>query len=178
VPKSNIKFVSIQKKSVNVHVCFVFFIVCLYICICECLLQNNNHKTKHQNDTTFKQHSCVRGPLRECRSIRSGASGLPYDCTPLVCISAAIGLLAVWLHNKPKTKNQKSWYDKRRNDEFCELRRMGEHLAEGAAKDTGYVHATVFPARVASSKHVSPLATGRSLGPFSTVGEGCKTQVV
>jgi len=26
---------------------------------------------------TSKQHSCVQGPLRECRSIRSGASGLP-----------------------------------------------------------------------------------------------------
>ena len=28
--------------------------------------------------STSKQHSCVRGPWRECRSIRSGASGLPY----------------------------------------------------------------------------------------------------
>jgi len=54
--------------------------------------------------TTDNQHSCVRGPLRECRSIRSGASGLSYYCTPLVCISVLIGLLAVWRHNKPKTK--------------------------------------------------------------------------
>ena len=38
-------------------------------------------------------------------------------------------------------------------------RGTGGRLAEGAAKDTGYVRATVFPARVASSKHVSPLAT-------------------
>ena len=30
------------------------------------------------------------------------ASGLPYYCAPLVCISAVIGLLAVWRHNKPK----------------------------------------------------------------------------
>jgi len=42
----------------------------------------------------------------ECRSIRSGASGLPYYCAPLVCISVVIELLAVWRHNKPKTKNQ------------------------------------------------------------------------
>jgi len=56
--------------------------------------------------STSKQHSCVRGPLRECRSIRSGASGLPYYCTPLVFISAVIGLLVVWRHNKPKIKNQ------------------------------------------------------------------------
>jgi len=40
---------------------------------------------------------------------------------------------------------------KRRNDEFCEPRRTGAHLAEGAVKDTGYVHATVLPAHVASS---------------------------
>jgi len=54
--------------------------------------------------STSKQHSCVRGPLRECRSIRSGASGLPYYCTPLVYISDVIGLLSVWRHNKPKTQ--------------------------------------------------------------------------
>ena len=30
--------------------------------------------------------------------------GLPYYCTPRVCISVVIGLLAVWRHNKPKTK--------------------------------------------------------------------------
>jgi len=39
--------------------------------------------------------------LRECRSIRSGASGLPYYCAPLVCVSEVIELLAVWRHNKP-----------------------------------------------------------------------------
>jgi len=83
-------------------VCFVLFIVCLYICVCECPLQNNNHKTKHNNNTTSKQHEHVRGPLRECRSIWSGASGLPYYCAPLVCVSAVIDSLAVWWHNKPK----------------------------------------------------------------------------
>ena len=45
MPKSNIRFISIQNNSVIVHVCFVLFIVCLYICVCECLLQNNNYKT-------------------------------------------------------------------------------------------------------------------------------------
>ena len=38
----------------------------------------------------------VRVPLQECRSIRSGASGLPYYCAPLVCVSDVIDLLAVW----------------------------------------------------------------------------------
>ena len=55
----------------------------------------------------FNTTSWVRGPLRECRSIRSGASRLPYYCTPLVCISVVIELRSVWQHNKPKTKNQK-----------------------------------------------------------------------
>jgi len=88
-------------------VCFVLFIVCLYICVCECLLQNNNHKTKHKNNTTSKHHPRVRGPLQECRLIRSGASGLLYYCAPLVCVSEVIELLAVWRYNKPKT-NKKS----------------------------------------------------------------------
>ena len=47
---------------------FVLSIVCLYICVCECLLQNMNHKTKHKNNITLNQHSCVRGPLREYRA--------------------------------------------------------------------------------------------------------------
>ena len=31
------------------------------------------------------------GPLRECRLIWSGASGLPYYCAPLVCVPGVIG---------------------------------------------------------------------------------------
>jgi len=80
------------------HSCFVLFLVCLYVCVCECLLHNNLRMY------TSNQYSNIRGPLRECRSIRSGASGLPYYCAPLVCVSAVIELLAVWRHNKPKTK--------------------------------------------------------------------------
>ena len=116
MPKSNKKIIPIQNKFVIVYMCFVLFTVCLYICVCECLLQNNNHETKHQNSTISQQHEYVRGPLRECRSIRSGASGLlyycaplvPYYCTPLVCDSEVIESLAVWRHNKPKSKNQGS----------------------------------------------------------------------
>jgi len=47
---------------------------------------------------TSKQHSCVQGTLQECRSIQSGASGLPYYCTPLVCVPAVLGALTVCLH--------------------------------------------------------------------------------
>jgi len=101
ISTSNITFITIQNKSVIVHVCFVCFIVCLYICVCECLLQHSNHKIKHKNITTSNPQAYVRGPLRECRSIRSGASGLPYYCALLVCISVVIELLAVWRYNKP-----------------------------------------------------------------------------
>ena len=40
--------------------------------------------------------------MPECRSIRSGAFGLPYYCAPLVCVSAVMESLAVWRHNKPQ----------------------------------------------------------------------------
>jgi len=53
---------------------------------------------------TSNQYSYVRGPLRECRSIRSGASRVPYYCVPLVCVSDVMELLPMWWHNKPKTK--------------------------------------------------------------------------
>ena len=66
----------------------------------ECLLHKNIRMY------TSNQYPYVRGPLRECRSIRSGASGLPYYCALLVCVSEVIELLAVWRQNKPKTKNQ------------------------------------------------------------------------
>ena len=75
-------------------VCFVPFLACLYNCVCEYPLQNNS-----------QQHWSVRGPLRECRSIRSGASGLRYYYAPLVCVSAVLESLTVWRHTKPKTKN-------------------------------------------------------------------------
>jgi len=105
ISTSNITFITIQNKSLLVHVCIVLFIVCLYICVCECLLQNNNHQTKHKNNTTSKEHSC--------RSI----AGVPFDsvrrfrATLLLrttCMRRwVIELLAVWRHYKPKTKNQK-----------------------------------------------------------------------
>ena len=63
-------------------VCLFFF--CLYVCVCL--------------------YFQIQGPLQECRSIRPGASGLPYYCTPRVCVPDVIALLAVWRHNKPKPK--------------------------------------------------------------------------
>jgi len=40
-----------------------------------------------------------------CRSaFDPGASGLPSYCTPLVCVPAVIGGLAVWRHNNKQKK--------------------------------------------------------------------------
>ena len=54
--------------------------------------------TKVLNETTASDR------VSRCL-IRSGASGLPYYCALLVCVSAVMDSLAVWRHNKPKIKN-------------------------------------------------------------------------
>jgi len=92
---SNIKFIPFQNQSIIVHVCFVLFIVCLYICICECLHQNNNHKTKHKTNTN-------------CGSaFEPGASGLPYYCTS-ICVRSCCNWRASNVNFKPKKKS--CWY--------------------------------------------------------------------
>jgi len=91
MPKSNIKFIPIQNKFVIDHVCFVLFIVCLCICICERLIQNNNHKTKHKNNTN-------------CGSaFEPGASGPPYYCTSICVRSWCNWRASLWIPN-PKKK--------------------------------------------------------------------------
>jgi len=48
-----------------------------------------------------------QGPLRECCSILPGAFGLPYQYIQLVCVSDALGGLAVWRYNNNhKTKHE------------------------------------------------------------------------
>ena len=66
---------------------FVLFLFCLYICAC-----------------IFLQ---IQGPLRDCRSIRSGYCRSLHYCAPLVCVPAVIGVLAAWWRYKLKTRNQK-----------------------------------------------------------------------
>ena len=77
----------------------------------------------------------VRGPLRECRSIRPGGSGLPYYCTPPVCVPAVLGTLGVWrLLNKklPSCKDVKLGQSSSElKKERCEL--QGEPLLRGGA---------------------------------------------
>ena len=69
--------------------------------------QTYKYTTSKQHSSNTQLHSCVQGPLREktkkqseCCSIRPGAFGLPYYCTPPVCVSDVIEVLAVWQHNK------------------------------------------------------------------------------
>jgi len=94
MPKSNIKFIPIQNKSVIVHVCFVLFIVCLHICVCECLLQNNNHKTKHNNHIN-------------CGSaFEPGTSGLPYYCAS-ICVRSWCTWRGSSVDSKPNKKRKK-----------------------------------------------------------------------
>ena len=66
--------------------CFVLFLFCVFTCVCYAF--------------KFKVH---------CGSaFEPGASGLPYHCTPPVCVPALLGALAVWRHNKKKQKKSKS----------------------------------------------------------------------
>jgi len=93
MPKSNIKFILIQNKFVIVHVCFVLFIVCLKICVCECLLQNNNHRTKHKNNTN-------------CGSaFELGASGLSCYCAS-ICVRSWCNWRASSVDSKPKKESK------------------------------------------------------------------------
>ena len=82
----------------SIETWLLVFLVCLCVCVCKCLLHNNRRMY------TSNQYSYVWGPLRECHSIQSGASGLPYYCTPRVRISVVIGLLTAWWRNKQETK--------------------------------------------------------------------------
>jgi len=92
--KWNVKFSTNQNKSVIVHVCFVLFIFCLYICICECLLQNNNHQTKHKNNTN-------------CGSaFEPGASGLPYYCAS-ICVRSWCNWCASSVDSKTKQNKKR-----------------------------------------------------------------------
>ena len=47
--------------------------------------------------------------VHDCGSaFEPGASGLPYYFTPLVCVSAVLGALAVWRHDNQTSKDKPS----------------------------------------------------------------------
>jgi len=66
-------------------VLFYFSFVCLHVCAYA-------FKSKVHYESAF-------GP---------GAFGLPYNCTPPVCVPAVLGGLAVWRHNNIQKKKQRS----------------------------------------------------------------------
>jgi len=63
-------------------VCCNLFLVCVYICVCECLLQNNIAGVPSSR-ATF---------------------GFPQYCASTVLVPAELGTLAVWIPNTPKKK--------------------------------------------------------------------------
>ena len=70
--------------------------------VCISAYANDYFKT-----TIIKQNiKIILLALLEYRSIRSGASGNPYYCAPLVCVSDVMESPAVWWNNKPKTKKK------------------------------------------------------------------------
>jgi len=95
----------------------------------------------------------VRGPLRERRSIRSGASGLPYYCAPLVCVSDVIELLAVWRYNKPKTQKSKSWFLRQKKVLGANTHETQSHLER--------ITACTVPAHVLQTKAFEEVVEGR-----------------
>ena len=96
ISNSKIEFIPIHNTSVVSHVCFVLFIVCLYICVCECLLQNNNHKTKYKDTTTSGS------------AFEPGGSGLPYCCTTICVRSWCTWRASCVAKTKTKKNQEKS----------------------------------------------------------------------
>ena len=71
--------------------------------VCISAYANEYFKT-----TIIKQNiKIILLALLEYRSIRSGASGNPYYCAPLVCVSDVMESPTVWWNNKPKTKQKR-----------------------------------------------------------------------
>jgi len=105
ITKSNFKFIPIQHKSVIVHVCLFYPSF-----VCMSAYANVYFKTTiiKQNIKTILLQSNIHVSEVYCGSAVRFGQALPgfspYYCTPLVCISVVIGLLAVWRHNKTKPK--------------------------------------------------------------------------
>jgi len=68
----------------------VLFIVCLYVCVCESLLKNNNHKTQH------KKLLIARVPSSQA------LPGFPVTAPPSMCVPDVIGALVCGFQTKKK----------------------------------------------------------------------------
>jgi len=76
--------------------CMMFnHVACLWMCVLFCLSFVWLHVCAYVSK--FKVHYGS--------AFEPGASGLPYYCTPLVCIPAVPSAIAVWQHNQKKNWN-------------------------------------------------------------------------
>ena len=133
--------------------CFVLFIFCLYICVCECLFQNNNHKTKHKNHTNS-------GSAQE-----PGGSGLPYYCTPPVCVPEVLGALAVSSFKQKQNNSGMSPPTLNMHEDVEGLRCAHTPITQVHHR-AGCMRATVSPAGMTLPKHGPVVDTVRSYDPF------------
>jgi len=73
--------------------------------------KKNNHSTfsiHYQHTNTALQNN-IHVYKVQCGSLSAfgpGASGLPYYCTPHVCVPDVFGGLAVWRHNNNTNKTK------------------------------------------------------------------------
>jgi len=79
-----------------IDLCVVLFLVCLYVCVCECLLQNNMRMY-----TSINIH---RSEVHCGSAVRFGQAlpGLLITAPPSVCVSAVLSALVVWIQNQKK----------------------------------------------------------------------------
>ena len=83
-------------ESTLIDLCFVLFLVSFYVCVCECLLQNNMRMY-----TSIHIH---RSEAHCGSAVRFGQALLGFLITapPSVCVSAVLDSLAVWIQQKKK----------------------------------------------------------------------------
>jgi len=86
----------------------------LLLCICV-LFYSSFVVHLRMHISTLKQHWRVRGPLRECRSIQPGASGLPYYCAS-ICVRSGCTQRARCVNSKPKKINN-TWVNPKDHSE-------------------------------------------------------------
>jgi len=85
-----------------IDLCFVLILVCLYVCVCECLLQNNMRMYTSINIHRSEVHCGSAVPFGQA------LPGFLNTAPPSVCASAVLGALAVWIQNQKKKNIFKS----------------------------------------------------------------------
>jgi len=71
------------------------------ICVCECLLSHNNHRTKQNNN---KYIIILIAGVPSSQAL----PGFLITAPPSVCVSAILVSLAVWIQNQKKNKERRN----------------------------------------------------------------------